>query len=145
MVFGYNIKTSYEKEFQLKSSIGFLEPSWPMFHHDPQHSGYSTSYAPYTNNTIWIYTTNDFVSSSPAVDGDRIYVGSADKKVYCLNASTGNFIWNYTTGGSVLSSPAIADGKIYIGSYDNKIYCLNAANGSFLWSYTTGNPIRSSP
>ena len=29
---------------------------WPMFRHDPQHSGYSTSKAPITNETRWSHT-----------------------------------------------------------------------------------------
>ena len=80
---------------------------WPMFHHDLQHSGYSTSDAPDTNNTIWSYTTGDYVCSSPAVANGRVYVGSNDDKVYCLDVDTGGFIWNYTTGGGILSSPVV--------------------------------------
>jgi hypothetical protein len=30
---------------------------WPMFRHDLNNTGYSTSPAPNTNNTIWTYTT----------------------------------------------------------------------------------------
>ena len=38
------------------------------------------------------------VSSSPAVAGGVVYVGSDDGKVYALSASTGTQIWSYTTG-----------------------------------------------
>jgi len=100
---------------------------WPMFHHDLSHTGYSTSKAPNTNNTIWSYTTGDDVFSSPAVADGKVYVGSMDRNVYCLNASTGDFIWNYTTGSSVLSSPAVADGKVYVGSEDGKVYAFGRA------------------
>ena len=46
---------------------------WPMFRHDPNHTGYSTSTAPNTNNTIWIYTTGGPVYSSPAVVDGKVY------------------------------------------------------------------------
>ena len=118
---------------------------WPMFHHDLSHTGYSTSPAPNTNNTIWTYTTGSIVLSSPAVADGKVYIGSDDLKVYCLNASTGTHIWNYTTGSPVSSSPAVADGKVYVGSDDNKTYCLNASTGAYIWSYTTGWNVRSSP
>ena len=62
--------------------------------------------------------------SSPAVVSGRVYVGSNDKKIYCLNATTGESLWSYTTGGAVQSSPAVANGRVYVGSYDYKIYCL---------------------
>jgi len=122
---------------------------WPMRGHDLNHTGYSTSTAPNTNNTIWNYTIWSFtgaqVYSSPAVVYGKVYVGSHDHKVYCLNASTGAQVWNYTTGGYVVSSPAVADGKVYVGSADYKVYCLNALTGAHIWNYTTGSSVWSSP
>jgi outer membrane protein assembly factor BamB len=120
---------------------------WPMFHHDLNHTGTSTSTAPTTNNTLWKYTTGAPVYySSPAVVGGLVYVGSADKNVYCLNATTGALVWNYTTGAPVVSSPAVVGGYVYVGSDDDNVYCLNAATGAWVWNYTTSNwPVESSP
>jgi outer membrane protein assembly factor BamB len=67
---------------------------WPMFRHDLEHSGYSTSKAPDTNNVLWNYTTGYWVYSSPAVADGKVYIGSADYNVYCLDADTGVYIWN---------------------------------------------------
>ncbi len=118
---------------------------WPTFHHDPAHTGYSTSTAPETNNVLWSYTTGWRVFSPPAVVGGRIYVGSWDCNVYCLDADTGSKIWNYTTGAIVDSSPAVVGGRVYVGSYDYNVYCLDTDTGSKVWNYTTGNEVRSSP
>ena len=118
---------------------------WPMFHHDLNHTGTSTSTAPSTNNTLWNYTTGGGVDSSPAVADGRVYVGSWDGNVYCLNATTGAYLWSYTTGNWVVSSPAVADGKVYVGSGDGNVYCLNATTGAFIWNYTTGSNVESSP
>jgi len=118
---------------------------WPMFHHDRGHSGYSSSMAPDARNLIWNYTTGGTVDSSPAVVDGKVYVGSWDNNVYCLNASDGKVIWSYPTDYMVSSSPAVVDGKIYIGSYDDNVYCLNAQNGSLIWKYTTGGNVESSP
>jgi outer membrane protein assembly factor BamB len=118
---------------------------WPMFHHDLNHTGYSTSTAPKTNNIAWNYTTGYVVDSSPAVADGVVYIGSQDYNVYCLNASTGAHIWNYTTGYPVESSPAVADGMVYVGSQDHNIYCLNASTGTQIWNYTTGGLVDSSP
>ena len=127
--------------------IGPISPArdWLMFGHDLSHTRYSHTIAPNTNETLWSYTAGSWVDSSPAVAYGKVYVGSGDSKVYCLNASTGAFIWNYTTGGDVKSSPIVVDGKVYVGSYDSKVYCLNASTGAFIWNYTTGNLVRSSP
>ncbi len=120
---------------------------WPMLHHDLNHSGYSTSKAPDTNNVKWTYITDGSLDSSPAVADGKVYFGSGEYpyKVYCLNANTGSKIWSYSPGGYVSSSPAVADGKVYFGSDDYKVYCLNANTGSKIWSYTTGSYVYSSP
>ena len=118
---------------------------WPMFRHDLLHTAYSSSKAPNANASLWSFTTGSIVRSSPAVIDGRVYIGSDDNNVYCLEASSSALIWSYTTGGIVYSSPAVADGKVYVGSFDNKVYCLNATSGTPIWSYTTGNEVRTSP
>jgi len=118
---------------------------WPMFRHDPNHTGYSTSYGPTTNETLWSYSPGGTVQSSPAVAGGRVYVGSCDNNVYCLDANTGEEVWRFPTGGWVLSSPAVAGGRVYIGSIDDNVYCLDANSGVEVWSYTTGGDVASSP
>jgi PKD repeat protein len=133
------------------ASVLDIEPAfaatdwWPMFHHDLGHTGYSTSAAPDTNDTLWEYATGGNVYSSPAIVNGKVYVGSGSNKIYCLDAMTGAHIWNYITGGWVESSPAVADGKVYVGSEDSKVYCLNASTGAHVWSYTTGFSVFSSP
>ena len=118
---------------------------WPMYRRDPQHTGFTGDAGPTTNQTAWSYATGDAVTSSPAVVNDRVYVGSFDKRVYCLDAATGDVVWNYTTEGFVESSPAVADGKVYIGSDDGYLYCLDADDGSLVWRFPTGGEVKSSP
>lgn len=119
--------------------------SWPMFHGDLMHSGYTASSGPLTNQTLWRQPTNDTVLSSPTVAGGIVYVGTNNGKVLALNASMGQFLWSYKTGGAVYSSPAVSDNVIYFGSWDNFVYALNALTGEFLWSYKTGSYVQSSP
>jgi outer membrane protein assembly factor BamB len=130
-------------------NINFFESTtaddWPMFHHDLWHTGYSASSAPSSNNLLWIYTAGQFNSSSPVIYNGKVYVGSADYKLHCLNAGSGEWIWDYSTTAQIMSTPAVANGKVYIGSIDNKIYCLNAETGEWIWEYTTGSIIVSSP
>ena len=87
----------------------------------------------------WNYATGGSVNSNPAVVNGMVYVGSVDKNVYALKASTGAKLWSFRTGGQVLfSAPAVANGVVYIGSGDSKVYALKASTGAKLWSYTIG-------
>jgi len=121
--------------------------NWPMFRHDPLHTGYSTSTAPDTSNVLWEYTTGGLVRSSPSVADGKIFFGSDDNKVYCLDTD-GNKLWSYTTGGAVSSSPAVVDGRVYVGSDDGYVYCLETIappTGMLNWKYFIGGQIHSSP
>jgi outer membrane protein assembly factor BamB len=119
--------------------------NWPMFHHDPEHTGTAPEPVTPPLALLWKYPTDGGVESSPAVSGGVVYVGSNDFRVYALNASTGAHLWNYTTGDAVWSSPAVCDGVVYIGSDDCLVYALNASTGAHIWNYTTGDAVWSSP
>jgi len=110
---------------------------------------------------VWVGHTGGDVSSSPAVSGGVVYVGSADGKLYAyhVGCATGGGacspIWTGATGvgqgTGIHSSPAVANGVIYIGSNDHKLYAfrVGCASGggtcSPIWSYATGQAVSSSP
>lgn len=72
---------------------------------------------------------------SPVIVDVVPFIGSTDRNVYALNATTGALIWNYTTGGSAWSRPAVVDGIVFVGSGDDNLYALNATTGQLVWSY----------
>jgi len=118
--------------------------NWPMFRRDPQHIGYNNCVMSDHLELLWKYKTGDKIYSSPAVVDGKLYIGSGDKCLYCLDANTGALMWKYRTGNPIYSSPAVIDEKVYVGSGDN-IYCLNADTGEVVWKYKTGDWIHSSP
>ncbi|MCW4010481.1 MAG: PQQ-binding-like beta-propeller repeat protein [Candidatus Bathyarchaeota archaeon] len=71
--------------------------------------------------------------SSPIVVGNKVYVGSLDGKVYCLDTAEGNVLATYDTGSPIFGSPAYADGTVYIASTDFFLYALNANDLTLKW------------
>ena len=76
---------------------------WPMFHYDATHSGSPDNIAPTTHDLLWSFNTiasgsdpTSIISSSPAIVGGVVYIGSDDGNLYALNASTGTSIWSRT-------------------------------------------------
>jgi outer membrane protein assembly factor BamB len=110
---------------------------WPMWRHDPAHTGTGQS-GPANLTLRWKFAASGAVVSSPSVAEARVYFGSQDTYVYCVDAGTGAFIWKFKATARIASSPAVADGKVYIGPDDGTIYCLDAYNGSLLWSTYAG-------
>jgi outer membrane protein assembly factor BamB len=76
--------------------------------------------------------------SEPAVAEGKVFVGSSNFQIYCLDAADGAKIWNYTTNASVYSAPAVAGSAVLVGSYDGNLHCLNASDGSEMWRYPAG-------
>lgn len=108
---------------------------WPMFHHDPQHSGFSSSTAPNTKKILWTFKSKNefgFYASATVVDG-RVYTATlgvngmfpgvtkmfkhnCSGKVYCLDADTGAIIWQYTSRFGAYATPAVVGGKVFVCS-----------------------------
>ncbi|HAH56441.1 MAG TPA: cell surface protein [Flavobacterium sp.] len=78
-----------------------------------------------TGAEIWSYTVGDIINCTPAIGDDgKIYFGSYDDKLYCLNAD-GTLNFSVTLSAfNLWSSPAIRNGNLYIGSYDGKLYSV---------------------
>ena len=83
--------------------------------------------------------------SSPAVDDGRVFFGSNDHHVYCLDAETGGIIWNYNASSEVHSSPTIWNDLVFIGASDGRMLCLQKDTGSFVWSYQVNSGVEASP
>jgi len=117
---------------------------WAMFHHDPAHSGYSTSTAPETNEILWENTTYIQPHASPAVAESRVVTAAV--VVHCYDALLGENFWGVGIDTSfITSSPAIVNGKLYIGGQNN-LYCLDLEDGDSLWEQpVTGTILYSSP
>jgi outer membrane protein assembly factor BamB len=93
-----------------------------------------------TGETRWTYSSpGDKVGySSPALVGDRIYIGCLGDKgeVRCVSATDGKEIWTTATGSTIYdSSPAVADGYVSIGSVDGKLWLLRTGDGGIAAHY----------
>ena len=115
----------------------------PSFRGDTAHPGIYDE-APVTKFTQlkWKFQTKGLVVSSPALVGDTLYIGSADHRLYAINAATGALKWEFKTGSGVASSPAVANGVVYFLSYDSNFYAVDAASGALKWKFTTGGERR---
>lgn len=88
----------------------------------------------------WPFSTDDKVTSTPAVDAydGTIYVGSWDSNMYAI-APEGFGKWSVPTGGRIVSSPILDESRtIYFGSMDGVLYAVHPVNGGIKWQFTAG-------
>lgn len=70
---------------------------------------------------------------------DRVYVGSADKYLYCLNAGTGRWTWDgwrVWIGAPLRGRPAADETRVYVSSMDNALRAYDRRDGALRWHET---------
>lgn len=129
-----------------------------QLHMNPGKDGHSTDiyFVIQTRNRVvkWIYPEYAAISSvvsSPVIRDGRVYIGSDEANLYCLDASDGSQIWTYTAGDRIRSSPAAAYESgywvMYFGCDDGSLYAVRDLGSSpeLKWSVQLQNPLTSSP
>ena len=113
--------------------------NWSEFHRTNMHRSNPCETALNVDNVgnlilKWSYAVGGAAMfSSPAVANGVVYVGSHDKSVYALNASTGALLWSSAYGGAIASSPAVANGLVYVGLFNGGLHALDASTGAKVW------------
>jgi outer membrane protein assembly factor BamB len=107
-------------------------------------SGSFYSINPVTGRERWVFKAKDAIYGAAAIAGNRIYFGSLDSNVYCLD-TLGRKHWSLHLGDEVYCTPAIgADGTIYVGTDKGTLVAITP-KGKRKWSYKTGDDIAGSP
>jgi outer membrane protein assembly factor BamB len=105
-------------------------------------------------NRLWevsLETPKVAIYGTPTVDGELVYIGGYNGKIYAFTRDKGALRWVYPRADNlqpIVGGPVVALGKIYFGSSDSsdgKLYALDAATGDWEWEFKTGGKIWSTP
>src|SRR5438309_1152012 len=91
---------------------------WPMFRGNPSLTGLASGSLENKLTLLWSFKTEKPVKSSPAIVGNRVYVGSDDGRLYAIDFAKGIKLWDFKTEGTVESSPLVMGNRVYVGSSD---------------------------
>ncbi|HYM24274.1 MAG TPA: PQQ-binding-like beta-propeller repeat protein [Vicinamibacterales bacterium] len=100
-----------------------------------------------TGEPVWQRRLGGDPTDILALD-ERIYVGSTDHYLYCLEADTGDVGWrSMRTGAAVIGVPAYDDDRIYFVAFDNVLRAVSRRSGVQHWMKQlplrpTSGPIR---
>jgi len=115
--------------------LGAAAPA--MFRGDAARTGVYAAAAPTLAATAWTFRTGAKVLSSPVVSEGVLFAGSADHRMYALDAKTGALRWRFQAAGAIASSAAVVEGRVIFNSLDGIIHALDAATGKPVWSFRT--------
>ena len=136
--------------------------TWATFRGNKNRTGHLDAIPGPTNGTLaWVFKEEEAItfdfSSSPAVVGNRLYIGSSHGSffssagaTYCIDIASREVIWRHVSPTPIFSSPAVAGGRVYIGEgyhehSDCHLRCLDAKTGEQIWSFETASHVESTP
>jgi len=85
------------------------------------------------------------IKGGAATDGEKLYFGALDRKLYAVDLDTMKIEWTFQAGDWFEGVPAVVNGVVYIGSNDGYLYAIDTDDGSVLWMFETGNCVYSTP
>ncbi|MBZ5625531.1 MAG: PQQ-binding-like beta-propeller repeat protein [Acidobacteriia bacterium] len=85
---------------------------------------------------------NTFTANGqPTIAGGRIFVPSANRKVYSLDAQTGCQYWSFETEAPVRTAISVTDKAAFFGDQRANAYAVDASTGALLWTvHVDGHP-----
>lgn len=98
-----------------------------------------------SGSLMWKFSKDFALWGQPVVEGDSVYFGSLDHKVYALNLQTGELLWEVQLSGAINASPLFdpETGLLYVGSLGKEMVAINAESGKISWSYPEDGTISS--
>jgi len=92
-----------------------------------------------TGETRWETPVGGFPAEALVV-GDRVYVGTTDKKFYCLKLASGTIDWPWKVGAEIRGSATADLERVYFAGLDNVVRAVDRIHGAQRWQ--RGVPFR---
>ncbi len=83
----------------------------------------------------WSFQAQHWIHANPVVAGNRVYIGSQDRKFYALDKATGKPVWTFQAGSRIEAGAAVAGDSVYVGSCDGNLHSLHAQTGALQWKF----------
>ena len=102
--------------------------------HTPLHAGSAPENGSFNHRT-----------AVPIIDGNVIFVGSADGAAYALDAGTGAVRWRQDVGAPIYARATIDGDRIWFASFAGAVLALDRATGREITRFRLPGPVVSAP
>jgi len=89
-------------------------------------------YDPKTGQHTSVLDTEEWIWSTPVVDGDALYFGDLKGNFYSYNTSTGKLNWSVQPDGPITANAIVQSDHILLATESGNIYALDK-DGKTLW------------
>ncbi|MBI2891458.1 MAG: PQQ-binding-like beta-propeller repeat protein [Nitrospirae bacterium] len=123
--------------------IPAFETSAPVLDHDTLFLSFGllrrlAAVDPATGRERWTLEAAQSLEGQGTVHEGRLYVGTSDGQVLCLEAATGTQVWRYEDRKEFTAPPAVSSEGVFVVATDDTVIALDAATGSPLWRHEPG-------
>jgi outer membrane protein assembly factor BamB len=84
---------------------------------------------------VWDLETGGRIDAPPRIDGNRVYFGSTDGKLYAVSLASGKVIWTYDTQEEVGTTPVVAGGLVLVMTLQDSLVAVDAQTGAWKWHH----------
>ncbi len=123
------------------ASGGFLSPSPIITIYGLEENDSSNPRELWTDNQL----ASDRIVAPPLQVEDIVYVGTADNKLFALDATNGVEQWRFETTHSIWAQPTYYEGTLLVASLDRHLYALDAETGSLQWQTELSGALSGKP
>jgi outer membrane protein assembly factor BamB len=100
---------------------------------------------PATGKHQSLLDAENWVWSTPSLDGDTLYFGDVDGNIYSFNTSSGKLNWKpVKPDGPITASPLVQNDHILIATESGSIFAVGN-DGKVLWTQQIGGKIYTTP
>ncbi|MEZ4553581.1 MAG: PQQ-binding-like beta-propeller repeat protein [Dehalococcoidia bacterium] len=87
----------------------------------------------------WRDDVGGAVAGDLAVEGDSLYVGTLERRLLALDATTGAERWRFSSDGWFWAKPLVTEDTVYAATVLGSVYAINRATGQEIWRAEPGS------
>jgi eukaryotic-like serine/threonine-protein kinase len=93
---------------------------------------------------LWSIKMSGKITSSPAISGDKLYIGVGNK-LAAVDIKSQKLLWEFKTGDTIVAMPAVINGMVCLPGQDGHLYILNGDTGEKINDILVGSKLNSAP
>jgi outer membrane protein assembly factor BamB len=88
-----------------------------------------------TGQPLWDFQAKGPFDATPRIDGDMVYAGSSDGRLYAIELGSGKLRWKYEVGEEVGTTPASGAGLVLVMTLQDTLVAVDAKTGAWKWHH----------